>query len=67
MTWKKIVCFILNQWCFLLDHIENLLSPVKPDIMVWYGHGLECNFFGILEVRIRSVKPRTIFHALFEY
>ena len=38
----------------LLDHVEYFLSPVEPDIMVWYGHGLESDLFSILEVRIRS-------------
>ena len=45
-------------WCgaysCLLDHVEYLLGPVEPDIMVWYGHCLEGDLLGILEVGIRS-------------
>ena len=46
--------------CNILDHVENLLCPVEPDIVVRYGHCLEGDLLGILEVRIRtpdSVEP----------
>ena len=46
--------------CNILDHVENLLCPVEPDIVVRYGHCLEGDLLGILEVRVRtpdSVEP----------
>ena len=36
----------------LLDHVENPFTLVQPDIVVGYGHGLERDLFGVLEVGI---------------
>ena len=44
----------MDGLAYLLDHVEYLLGPVEPDIMVWYGHGLEGDLLGILEVGIGS-------------
>ena len=38
----------------LLDHVEDLLSSVQPDIMVWNGHCLEGDLLRIFEIRVRS-------------
>ena len=37
----------------LLDHVEYLLRAVEPDVVVGYGHGLESDLLGVLEVRVR--------------
>ena len=52
--------FLITRCNNLLDHVENLLCPVEPDIVVRYGHCLEGDLLGILEVGIRapdSVEP----------
>ena len=54
------VPFLITRCIILLDHVENLLCPVEPDIVVRYGHCLEGDLLGILEVGIRapdSVEP----------
>ena len=54
------VLFLITICIILLDHVENLLCPVEPDIVVRYGHCLEGDLLGILEVGIRapdSVEP----------
>ena len=57
---KYVFLFRLFTKCNILDHVENLLCPVEPDIVVRYGHRLEGDLLGILEVRVRtpdSVEP----------
>ena len=57
---KYVFLFRLFTKCNILDHVENLLCPVEPDIVVRYGHCLEGDLLGILEVRVRtpdSVEP----------
>ena len=38
---------------FLLDHVENLLGPVEPDVVVGDGHRLESHSLRVLEVAVR--------------
>ena len=44
---------IRGAFAVLLDHVEDLLCSIQPDIMVWYGHGLEGDLLGIFKVRVR--------------
>ena len=36
-----------------LDHVEYGLVLVEPEVVVWYGHGLERDLLGVLEERVR--------------
>ncbi len=38
----------------LLDHVENALILVEPDVVVRYGDILESDFFGVFEKRVGS-------------
>lgn len=40
-----------------LDHVENLLVLVQPNVMVRDCHFLKDNLFGVLEVRVWSPHP----------
>ena len=57
---KYLFLLSLLTKCNILDHVEDLLCPVEPDIVVRYGHCLEGDLLGILEVRVwapDSVEP----------
>lgn len=43
----------INLHQSLLDDVKDFFVPVQPQVMVWDGHRLESDLFGILEVGIR--------------
>ena len=43
---------VRNTRQYLLDHVENAIIVVEPDIVVGDGHLLEGDLLGVLEVRV---------------
>ena len=49
-----------NHNCISLDHVEDRLVLMEPDVVVGDGHILEGDLLGVLEVRVRLpdvIKP----------
>ena len=38
--------------CHLLDHVEDGVVEVQPEVVVWDGHGLEGDLLCVLEERV---------------
>ena len=50
----------MSRYRHLLDHVEDLLGPVQPHVVVGDGHGLEGDLLRVLEVGVRppdAVEP----------
>ena len=50
----------MSPYRHLLHHVEDLLGPVQPHVVVGDGHGLEGDLLRVLEVGIRppdAVEP----------
>ena len=50
----------LSRYGHLLHHVEDLLGPVQPHVVVGDGHGLEGDLLRVLEVGVRppdAVEP----------
>ena len=60
---KSLGLFSFNSQPDLLDHVKYFLCSVEPNIVVWNGHGLKSNLFGILEVGVRSPYPVEPFYG----
>lgn len=47
---------------YVLDHVQNSLVLIEPHVVIWNGHCLESDGFGVLEEWIRSPHIFEPFH-----